>query len=92
MTIKIINDHNKHSLIVKTVMNKEFISRQQEAQSYRKAGFSYYQIADLMGISTKQVWMNLKTGEPRDLTVDEMHSAVDRVGIPRGSKRIVMEV
>lgn len=69
----------------------EFDSRPQEAQSYRKAGFSYYQIADLMGISTKQVWMNLKSGEARDLTSDEMHSAVDKVGIPRGSVRMVKD-
>ncbi len=69
----------------------EFKSRQEEAQSYRKYGFSYYQIADLMGISTKQVWMNLKSGEARKLTGDEMYSTVDKVGLPRGSQRMVKD-
>ncbi len=71
----------------------EFESRQEEAQSYRKYGFSYYQIADLMGISTKQVWMNLKGDvEGRELTGDEKHDAINKVGLPRGSKRIVAKV
>ncbi len=63
----------------------EFESRQQEAHSYRKSGFSYYQIATLMGISTKQVWVNLQGDvECRDLAVDEIKKAVDKVGEPRG--------
>lgn len=68
----------------------EFESRQQEAKSYREYGFSYYQIADLMGISTKQVWMNLKgDAKGRELTGDEKHEAINKVGLPRGSKRII---
>jgi hypothetical protein len=67
----------------------EFESKQQEAQSYRKYGFSYYQTADLMKVSTKQVWTNLKGDvKGRELTGDEKHDAISRVGLPRGSRRI----
>jgi hypothetical protein len=67
----------------------EFKSRQEEAKSYRKAGFSYYQISELMKNSTKQVWTNLKGDSvARDLTVDELNHATKQVGIPRGASKI----
>lgn len=71
------------------MINMEFKSKQEEIGSYRKAGFSYYQIAKLLKTSTKTVWVNLEKGESRELTGDEMHELVNKMGLPRGSVRIV---
>ncbi|MFA4870880.1 MAG: hypothetical protein WC623_21965 [Pedobacter sp.] len=56
-------------------------------QSLRKKDFSYYQIADFIGTTTKTVHDHLqKPDVSRSLSVEEMKLVISEIGEPNGFK------